>query len=91
MFRKKSVLLDGFGAVRDLGGVVFLDVRDQYGVTQAVISGNEDLVEFASHIPIESTITLSGTVRKRDKETYNPTIDTGEVEVFIQDIKVLGK
>ncbi len=91
MFQKKSVLLDGFGAVRDLGGVVFLDVRDQYGVTQAVISGNEDLVEFASHIPIESTITLSGTVRKRDEETYNPTIDTGEVEVFIQDIKILGK
>ena len=91
MSEKKYVLLDGFGTIRDLGGVVFLDVRDQYGITQAVISGNDELVDFASHIPTESTVTLIGTVRKRDEETYNPNIETGEVEVFIEEIEVLGK
>lgn len=88
---KKYVSLDGFGTIRDLGGVVFLDVRDQYGITQAVTSGNDELVDFASHIPTESTVTLIGTVRKRDAETYNPNIETGEVEVFIEEIEVLGK
>lgn len=91
MLEKKYVSLDGFGTIRDLGGVVFLDVRDQYGITQAVTSGNDELVDFASHIPTESTITLMGTVRKRDEETYNPNIETGEVEVFIEEIEVLGK
>lgn len=91
MLEKKYVSLDGFGTIRDLGGVVFLDVRDQYGITQAVTSGNDELVDFASHIPTESTVTLIGTVRKRDEETYNPNIETGEVEVFIEEIEVLGK
>lgn len=77
--------------IRDLGGVVFIDVRDQYGITQAVISGNDNLVDFVSHIPVESTITLTGTVRKRDEETYNPHIETGEVEIFIEKIEILGK
>ncbi len=91
MLVKMLVSLVGFGTIRDLGGVVFIDVRDQYGVTQAVISNNDQLVDFASHIPIESCITLSGKVRKRDEETYNPNIKTGEVEVFIDKIEVLGK
>lgn len=91
MLEREYALLDGFGTIRDLGGVVFLDVRDQYGITQSVVSGNDELVEFASHIPTESTVTLIGKVRKRDEETYNPNIETGEVEVFIEEIKVLGK
>lgn len=89
---EKRVSIAGWvSTIRDLGGVVFLDVRDQYGITQAVISGNDELVEFASHIPLESTVTLTGTVRKRDEETYNPNIKTGEVEVFIETIEILGK
>jgi aspartyl-tRNA synthetase len=88
----KEVRIAGWvETIRDLGGVVFLDIRDQYGITQAVISGNDELVDFASHIPVESTVTLSGTIRKRDEETYNPNIATGEVEVFIKTIEVLGK
>lgn len=89
---QKRVSIAGWvSTIRDLGGVVFLDVRDQYGITQSVISGNDELVEFASHIPLESTVTLTGTVRKRDEETYNPNIKTGEVEVFIERIEILGK
>ncbi len=88
----KTVSIAGWvQTIRDLGGVVFIDVRDQYGITQAVISGNDELVDFVSHIPCESTITLTGTVRKRDEETYNANIATGEVEVFIEKIDILGK
>ena len=62
-----------------------------YGITQAVTSGKEDIVDFSSRIPIESSVCVEGTVRKRDPETYNPKIATGEVEVVIKDITVLGK
>lgn len=89
----KEVRIAGFvETIRDLGGVVFLDIRDMYGVTQVVTQGLESsLVDFASHIPIESTVTIFGKVRKRDEETYNPKIATGEVEIVIEEIKVLGK
>ena len=89
----KEVRIAGFvETIRDLGGVVFLDIRDMYGVTQVVTQGLESsLVDFASHIPIESTVTVFGNVRKRDEETYNPKIATGEVEIVIKEIKILGK
>ena len=88
----KEVRVAGFvETIRDLGGLVFLDIRDMYGITQVVTSGESEMVDFASHIPIESTVTVFGTVRKRDEETYNPNIATGEVEVVISDIKILGK
>ena len=88
----KKVRIGGFvQTIRNHGGVVFLDVRDMYGITQAVTSGKEEDVEFASHIPIESSVTIFGTVRKRDEETINSKLKTGQVEIFIEEIKVLGK
>jgi len=62
-----------------------------YGITQVVTSGKTEDVDFASHIPIESTVTVYGTVRKRDEETINTKIKTGLVEIRIEEIKVLGK
>ena len=88
----KKIRIAGFvETIRDLGGVVFLDIRDMYGITQVVTSAETECVDFASHIPIESTVTVYGTVRKRSKETVNPKIKTGLVEIFIEDIKILGK
>ena len=77
--------------IRDLGGVLFIDLRDQYGVTQVVVSGDEEKVDFASKIPTESTVTVSGTVRLRDEETVNTALETGTVELFAKEIKILGK
>ena len=77
--------------IRDLGGVIFIDLRDQYGITQVVASGNEELVDFATKIPIESTISVEGTVRLRDDETINEKIETGLVELFAEKIEILGK
>ena len=88
----KKVRIAGWvQTIRDFGGLVFLDIRDMYGITQVVTSGKTEDVDFASHIPIESTVTVYGTVRKRDEETINTKIKTGLVEIRIEEIKVLGK
>ena len=77
--------------IRDLGGVLFIDLRDQYGITQVVVSGNESKTDFAARIPLESTVSVSGKVRLRDEETVNKVIETGTVEVFADKIEILGK
>lgn len=88
----KEVKICGFiETIRDFGGLVFLDIRDMYGITQVVTAGKEDAVDFASRIPVESSVCVTGIVRKRDPETYNPNIATGEVEIVIKNIEVLGK
>ena len=88
----KKVRIAGWvETIRDLGGLVFLDIRDMYGITQVVTSGESEDVDFASHIPVESTVTVYGTVKKRDEETVNPKLKTGLVEIKIEEIKVLGK
>lgn len=73
--------------IRDHGGVMFLDIRDQYGVLQVVVHNDELL----KGINKECTVTLSGQVVKRDEETINSKIATGYVEVHTDDITVLGK
>ena len=88
----KKVRIAGWvETIRDFGGLVFLDIRDMYGITQVVTSGKTEDVDFASHIPIESTVSVYGIVRKRDEETINTKIKTGLVEIRIEEIKVLGK
>ena len=88
----KKVKIAGFvETIRDLGGLVFLDIRDMYGITQVVTSGKTEDVDFASHIPIESSVCVEGIVKKRDEETINPKLKTGLVEIKIETIKVLGK
>ena len=73
--------------IRDHGGVMFLDIRDQYGVVQVVVHDDELL----KNINKECTVTVSGKVVKRDEDTINPKIATGMVEVHTDSITVLGK
>ena len=77
--------------IRDLGGLVFLDIRDMYGITQVVTSGKDEDVDFASHIPVESAVSIYGIVKKRDEETINKKLETGLVEIKIEKIEILGK
>ncbi len=77
--------------IRDLGGLVFIDVRDQYGLTQAVTSGTGDIVDIISHIPNESVVSVEGKVKLRDEETINKNLPTGEVEIEIEKVEILGK
>lgn len=88
----KKVKIAGFvQTIRDLGGLVFLDIRDMYGITQVVTSAESNDVDFSSHIPVESSVMVSGTVKKRDPETVNEKLKTGLVEIQIEEIQILGK
>lgn len=73
--------------IRDHGGVIFVDVRDMTGVIQ-VVSNDDSIFD---GITRESSITLSGTVRKRDEEDFNDHIKTGTIELLVDTLEVLGK
>lgn len=73
--------------IRDHGGVMFLDLRDQYGVTQIVIHDDKML----ESVNRECTVTISGNVVKRDEDTINNKLSTGMVEVHAKTLEVLGK
>ncbi len=73
--------------IRDHGGVMFLDIRDHYGVVQVVVHDDRLL----ANINKECTVTVSGSVTKRDEDTVNPKIATGTVEIHSENITVLGK
>jgi aspartyl-tRNA synthetase len=76
--------------IRDLGGVLFLDLRDQFGVTQVVVSDQDELKSIIMKTPKESTISVTGKVEGRPENIVNPNISTGEIELNAQEIKVLG-
>ena len=78
-------------SVRNLGGLVFVDLRDQYGITQAVTSGESKLVDEVSHIPTESTVSIEGVVRPRSENMENKSMPTGDIEVTIEKVEMLGK
>ncbi len=83
----KTVSLAGWvDTVRDHGGVAFVDLRDQYGVTQVVM--HDDALLKGLHK--ECVISITGEVVKRDAETVNPKIPTGELEVTVTDVQILG-
>ena len=88
---KKVRLAGWIQTIRDMGGIVFIDLRDQYGITQLVSPDDQKMVDELSKIPTESTISVTGTVKLRDEETINKNIETGEVEVKIEKVEILGK
>lgn len=84
---KERVRLAGWvSTIRDHGGVIFIDLRDHYGITQIVID-DESLIK---GIGREYVISVEGVLRGRSEETINPKIATGEVEVKVDHITVLG-
>src|SRR5579859_4661100 len=73
---------------RDHGQLLFVDLRDHYGVTQTVIDVSSPLFKQADALKNESVVTLTGTVVKRSAETINPKLPTGEIELQIAEIAV---
>ena len=73
--------------IRDHGGVIFVDLRDEKGIVQLV--SNDD--NMFNDLTRESTITVLGTVRKRNEEDYNNRIETGKLEIVVTELEVLGK
>lgn len=87
----QTVKLSGFiKTIRDLGSVMFVDLRDNFGVTQLVVN-DEETLENIRKIPVESTICIEGKVLKRDIDNVNKNIVTGDIEVTIESLQVLGK
>ena len=87
---KDVVLLGWVHRVRDLGSLVFLDVRDRHGLTQVVARENEALVAAAQRLRPEYVVAVIGRVESRAPETVNPKMKTGEIEVAAHEIRLLN-
>jgi len=86
------VLLGWVHRVRDLGGVLFIDVRDRGGVTQVVFDKDDDaLMTKAKRLRSEYVVGVAGSVRRRSPETVNAKLPTGEVEVLVRRLVVLNE
>ncbi|MFY0635334.1 MAG: aspartate--tRNA ligase [Vannielia sp.] len=76
--------------VRDHGGVLFIDLRDHYGVTQVLCDPDSPVFAEVEKVRSEWCIRIDGTVKARDESLVNPKLPTGEIEVYIRDLEVLG-
>jgi len=76
--------------IRDHGGVLFIDLRDHYGITQVVADPDSAAFKIAEMLRSEWVIRVDGKVRRRPDDTENPDLPTGAVEVYIREIEVLG-
>ena len=76
---------------RDLGGLLFLDLRDHYGITQCVVTPSNPHFQRLERIRVESVICLTGEVVKRDANTVNAALATGEIDLKVQDLTILSE
>ena len=82
----ETVRLSGWiHRMRDHGGVLFIDLRDTYGLTQCVVDEGSPLLETVEKWRVESVITITGKVRSRPGDTANPNLPTGEIEIYIDE------
>ena len=88
----KSVNLSGWvNRKRDHGGLLFIDLRDHYGLTQLVFDPDSKAFDIAEKITAETVIKISGKVVKRDDDTINSNLSTGEIEVYVDTLEVLSE
>ena len=87
----ETVRLSGWcHRIRDHGGVLFIDLRDHYGITQCVADPDSAAFKDAEKLRSEWVVRMEGKVRRRPEGTDNPELPTGTVEVYVADIEVLG-
>ena len=90
--RGKNTLISGWiNKKRDHGNLLFIDLRDNYGLTQCVIDKSSTKFKELEKLPLETVIKIKGKVIVRSKETINTNILTGEIEVSIEDFEILGR
>ena len=91
----KEITLCGWASRRrDHGGLIFVDLRDRSGLVQIVFDAaamGEDAFHKAESIRSEYVLAVKGKVRARDKETVNPNMETGEIEVVVEELRILNK
>jgi len=87
----QDVILSGWvNKKRDHGNLLFIDLRDNYGMTQCIIDKSNDSFKKLEKIQLESVIKINGTVIERSKETINSDLQTGKIEVNINSFEILG-
>src|SRR5579859_5030346 len=87
----QTVRLSGWcHRIRDHGGVLFIDLRDHYGLTQCVADPDSPAFKEAERLRSEWVVRIDGNVRRRPEGTDNPELATGVVEIYASDIEVLG-
>ncbi len=88
----KNVSLAGWiNKKRDHGNLLFIDLRDNYGITQCIIDKDNPNFKELEKIQLETVIKIDGSVVNRSNDTINRDIKTGEIEVLIKDFNILGK
>ena len=88
----ENVRLSGWvNRVRDHGGVLFIDLRDHYGITQIIADNDSPVFAQVEALRSEWCIRIDGNVLARDISLINPKLPSGEIEVFIRSIEILGK
>ena len=91
-FTKKDVILSGWiNKKRDHGNLLFIDLRDHYGITQCVIDKENKFFKELEKLQLETVIKINGKVIERTKETINKDLLTGEIEVAIEKFEIVGK
>ncbi|MAW91362.1 MAG: aspartate--tRNA ligase [Altererythrobacter sp.] len=76
---------------RDHGGVLFVDLRDHYGITQIVADSDSPALPVLEKLKLESVVTIDGTVKARDEVAVNKNLPTGEIEVFARDVEIQSR
>ncbi len=87
---KKISLCGWINKKRDHGNLLFLDLRDNYGVTQCVIENSHKNFKDLEKLPLETVLKIDGNVLERTKDTLNKELDTGEIEISIISYEILG-
>ena len=86
-----NVTLSGWiNKKRDHGNLLFIDLRDNYGLTQCVIDNKNSIFNDIETLPLETVIMITGQVIERSKETVNANIETGQIEILIEKFEILG-
>ena len=85
------VLLGWVQKIRDLGSLIFLDVRDRHGITQVIVQDDAALLERAKPLRGEFVVAIEGVVSRRATDTVNAKLPTGEIEVRAQSVRVLNE
>ncbi len=90
--RGQKIILSGWiNKKRDHGNLLFIDLRDNYGLTQCVVDNENKAFKEIENLPLETVLKITGKVIERNKDTINENLSTGEIEISIIDFEILGQ
>ena len=88
---QKIILSGWINKKRDHGNLLFIDLRDNYGLTQCVVDNENKVFQEIENLPLETVLKITGEVIERNKDTINENLSTGKIEISIIDFEILGK